>query len=197
MNVFRYYLALVLTCLLGPSLLFWLIIHPFIGFWRRLGAFRAYAVVIAVVGLGAGTLFLVRKRILGIEFGTNWLLIAIGSLGIATAVVMRRRLHAHFGVAQLAGLPELEPARQPQRLVTEGLHGWIRHPRYVQYFLLILSFALIANYLALFLTVVCWVPGIYLIVLLEERELRDRFGRAYEEYCQGVPCFFPRWRRKI
>jgi protein-S-isoprenylcysteine O-methyltransferase Ste14 len=41
------------------------------------------------------------------------------------------------------------------------------------------------------------VPGIYLIVLLEERELRDRFGRAYEEYCQGVPCFFPRWRRKI
>ena len=34
----------------------------------------------------------------------------------------------------------------------------------------------------------------WLIVLFEERELRDRFGEAYAEYARRVPRFVPRWR---
>jgi protein-S-isoprenylcysteine O-methyltransferase Ste14 len=29
------------------------------------------------------------------------------------------------------------------------------------------------------------------LVLLEERELRDRFGAEYEEYCRQVPRWIP------
>jgi protein-S-isoprenylcysteine O-methyltransferase Ste14 len=29
-------------------------------------------------------------------------------------------------------------------------------------------------------------------VLLEERELRDRFGAEYEEYCRRVPRYIPK-----
>ena len=36
------------------------------------------------------------------------------------------------------------------------------------------------------------VPTLYLIVLLEERELRDRFGEEYEAYCRRVPRFVPK-----
>ena len=32
-------------------------------------------------------------------------------------------------------------------------------------------------------------------VLLEERELRQRFGEPYEAYCRQVPRFFPRFRK--
>ena len=53
--------------------------------------------------------------------------------------------------------------------------------------------ALIANYLALYLIVALWLPGIYVIVLLEEKELRDRFGRAYDDYCRRVPRSIPRF----
>jgi hypothetical protein len=35
MNAFRYYLALLLTVCLPPLLLYWLMLHPFVRFWRR------------------------------------------------------------------------------------------------------------------------------------------------------------------
>ena len=38
----------------------------------------------------------------------------------------------------------------------------------------------------------CWIPGITLVAVLEERELRERFGKEYEDYCSRVPMFIPR-----
>jgi len=37
-------------------------------------------------------------------------------------------------------------------------------------------------------------PG-YLLLVLEERELLDRFGDAYREYQRDVPRLIPRLRR--
>jgi protein-S-isoprenylcysteine O-methyltransferase Ste14 len=61
--------------------------------------------------------------------------------------------------------------------------------------LALLGYALIANYLALYLVFALWLPALSLIVRLEESELRERFGPAYEEYCCRVPRFVPCWRR--
>jgi protein-S-isoprenylcysteine O-methyltransferase Ste14 len=35
-------------------------------------------------------------------------------------------------------------------------------------------------------------PAIHLVVLLEEPELRERFGAEYEEYCGRVPRYIPK-----
>ncbi len=56
----------------------------------------------------------------------------------------------------------------------------------------VLGYALIANYLGMYIMFALTVPAVYFIVVLEERELRDRFGSAYEEYSERVPRFFPR-----
>ncbi len=194
MNTFRYYLALLYTVLLPPTLLTWLVIHPFIKFWRRVGLFWTYVMVTAVVCPGVAGLFLMRRTLLAVEFGTSWPLLALGVLGVAVAVRLRVSLHRHFSNQQLMGLPELAPDRYPQQLVTEGLHARVRHPRYLQYLLVLAGFALMANYLALYLTLAVLVPGIWLIVILEEKELRARFGPAYDDYCRRVPRFIPRRR---
>ncbi len=55
-----------------------------------------------------------------------------------------------------------------------------------------LGYAFIANYLGMDILFALTVPAIYFIVVLEERELRDRFGSTYEEYSRRVPRFFPR-----
>lgn len=194
-NTVRYVLALILVMSLIPGLLFWLLIHPFIRFWRQIGPGWTYSVVGALLALALVGLFLARKPLLATEFGTRYPLVVLGILCLVMAAWLRLMLHRHMTITILAGLPELAPERHPGRLVTAGLYAKIRHPRYVQLTLALLGYALIANYLALYVVFALWLPGIYVIVVLEERELRERFGEAYEAYCRRVPRFVPRCRR--
>jgi protein-S-isoprenylcysteine O-methyltransferase Ste14 len=177
-----------------PAIAFWLIVHPFVGFWRRFGPVWTLSIVWGAQAVGMMALFQVRKPLLETEFGTNYLLIALGVLCIVAAAVGRVTLSKQLTVRNIAGLPELAPERYPQKLLTEGVYARIRHPRYLQFLLALLGYALFANYLALYVVFALWVGGAYLIVLFEERELRDRFGEDYEEYSRRVPRFLPQWR---
>lgn len=57
------------------------------------------------------------------------------------------------------------------------------------------NYSLVANYLALYALLLLSLPTLYLVVILEERELRDRFGAEYTAYCREVPRFLPKsWR---
>jgi protein-S-isoprenylcysteine O-methyltransferase Ste14 len=57
-----------------------------------------------------------------------------------------------------------------------------------------MAYALFANYLGAYIVVVLSLPLIHFVVRLEERELRERFGTAYEEYYRRVPRFVPKPR---
>lgn len=195
MNVVRYYVALILVILLPPVFFFWLLIHPFVRFWRRLGPGWTYGIVGSLLALGMAGLFRMRHALLGVEFGTNYYLTALGLSLLATSTWLGFRILQHMNLLTILGLAELAPDKRPGRLITTGIHATIRHPRYLQLYLGFLGSALIANYLALYLVVALWLPGIYVIVLLEEKELRDRFGPAYDEYCRRVPRFIPRFTR--
>jgi protein-S-isoprenylcysteine O-methyltransferase Ste14 len=186
--------ALFLVVTLPPLLFFWPLIHQFVRFWRKLGPAATYSLLGALFAtLGYG-LFRIREVLLAVDFGTSWPLVALGSGFLATAAWLRLQLHRHVTTRILAGLPELAPDRYPTKLVTEGLYARVRHPRYVQFALALLGYALIANYLAVYLLFLAWLAGIGIIAVLEEGELRDRFGKEYEEYCRRVPRFLPRFR---
>ena len=83
----------------------------------------------------------------------------------------------------------------PGALLTEGLYAKCRNPRYIEGFLGTLGYSLFANYFGAYVVTLLAVPGIYLLVLAEEAELRDRFGAPYQEYCARVPRFLPNLRR--
>jgi len=196
MNTARYYLALFLVVVMLPMPLFWFVIHPFIQVWRKAGPVVTY-VVASSIWLGAAVaLFLVRKDLLRIEYGTHSSSMMLGAVCLGFAFWMRLRIHRQVPNKFLAGLPELAPEVHPGRLETEGIYGRVRHPRYVQIMVALLGYALIANHLAGYLTVVSWLPAVWLIAILEEAELRTRFGNAYVEYCQKVPRFLPRFRQR-
>lgn len=194
MNALRYYLALAQAVTLPPLLLPWLLIHPFISFWRRVGPTLTYALVGALIVLGAAGIFRGRATLLAVDFGTSYPLLVLGVLLVAGSTWLGLVLWRHIGTLTILGLPELSPERNPIRLVTSGPYARIRHPRYVQLYLGFLGFACIANYPAAYVAVALWLPGIYVIVLFEEKELRQRFGQEYEEYSRQVPRFVPRFK---
>ncbi|MGA9754118.1 MAG: isoprenylcysteine carboxylmethyltransferase family protein [Desulfobaccales bacterium] len=196
MDAIRYYIALVLVVTLPPTLLHWLVIHPFIHFWRRLGPALTYGLVWTVMGMGGGGLFQVRKSLLAVEFGTNYFLIALGVLAEVAAIWLWVLLHRYLALSTMLGLPELAPNKYPIGLITGGIYTRMRHPRYVQIVLLIWGYALIANYPAAYVVAALWLPGICIIARLEEKELLERYGAAYEEYCRRVPRFLPRWGKR-
>ena len=195
MDALRHAFAVALLCTMPVLVLWWPVFHGFIRFWRRLGPGASYTLLLAGAALGAFGLFLARDRLLGADLGTNGLLVAAGAACIAVAGWLRRELHRDITNRFLFGLPEMAPERYRQPLVRTGLYARVRHPRYLQMGLALLGYALVTNYLSTYVLALLWLPGMYVTVLFEERELRERYGAEYDEYCRKVPRLLPRLRR--
>ena len=192
MNTFRHVLTLLMLMFMPGAVLFWFLVHPFIRFWRRLGLRRAMAINYALLAAFAAGVFLLRKTLLAVDFGTNPVLIAVAVPMLAASIVLRRKISRHLRFRTLGGIPELAPESHPQPLLTEGIYSHVRHPRYLEVLLVMASLALIANNLAAYVNWIIGIPSVLLIVRIEERELRDRFGAEYDAYCARVPRFVPR-----
>jgi protein-S-isoprenylcysteine O-methyltransferase Ste14 len=195
MNAVRYWLALLTLMFMPGAVLFWFVVHPFVRFWRRLGLRRAMAIYYALLAAYAAGVFLLRKTLLAVDFGTNPVLIAVAAPILAASIVLRREISRHLRFRTLGGLPEIAPEHFPQRLLTEGIYSRVRHPRYLEVLLVMASLALVANNLASYVNWIIAIPSVLVIVRIEERELRDRFGAEYEAYCARVPRFVPALRR--
>ena len=88
------------------------------------------------------------------------------------------------------------PADAPRHLVTTGLFSRIRNPIMAAELLVIwaVAFYLASVGVVLYAIAIC-IGAHFAVVHVEEPELRGRFGPEYEEYCQSVPRWFPRFRR--
>jgi len=175
----------------------WLVIHPFHKLLRHVGLVWAYLIVAVPLTLLAGTILWFRDVILAADYGTNYLLMALSVIPFALAVAIYLGHRKYLTLPILVGVPELTGSREGV-LLTEGIYSRIRHPRYVETFLWILGYALFTNYLAMYVAFLLMLPIMHIVVLLEEKELRERFGAEYEEYCRRVPRYILRvtWGRE-
>jgi protein-S-isoprenylcysteine O-methyltransferase Ste14 len=138
-------------------------------------------------------MYAIREPLLAVEYGTNKALWPLAVLIYGVSVFIEVRCRKHLKLKILVGVPELAPDGRGGELITQGIYGRIRHPRYMAVWLGTVAVALFANYLAVYVLALVLVPALYLVVVLEERELRERFGEDYVTYSQRVPRFIP-WR---
>lgn len=191
MDIVRYVLAVVVVVALPPAVIMWLIVHPLAGFWRRLGPWPTYVFITAMF-LGVGTLdFQWREVLLGRDLGTNWILAVVGLVPYVASIRISLHVRKHLTFSMLAGLPEVSPRQSPGRLLQEGIYGIVRHPRYLAVVLGSIGFALFVNYVGVYVMTVALIPTLYVVILLEERELLERLGPAYAEYRERVPMLIP------
>jgi len=192
MDSVRYWVALIGLLGTPPGIIIWFLIHPFGGFWRRLGPWVTFTVM-GVVSLGImAALWAWRTPLLSADLGTNYPLMGAGVLSacLGTLITVKRR--RYLTTAILSGLPEVSAKSYPGVLLQEGIYGKLRHPRYVEVSLWVLAYALFANHLALHIVAILTPLSLLIIIPMEERELRERFGEEWDEYAARVPRFIPR-----
>ena len=192
MDTARYIVAVLVWIGLPPAIVYWFILHPFVGFWRKRGKAVTFLVLgVLFVGMGVG-LYITRDLVLVREFGTHWSLwvAAAGAYVMSIAIEIRCRKYLKFKT--LAGVPEVEADQAGRKLLDQGIYARVRHPRYVSVTFGMLAMNLFANYLALWILWPVTIVSLYAIATLEERELIASLGPKYEEYRERVPMFVPK-----
>jgi protein-S-isoprenylcysteine O-methyltransferase Ste14 len=155
-----------------------------------------HAFAIAVLPFAVTVLvpvWLARRFSVSLSFPDSF----FGSLGVAaglaclaigvTLFVACLRRFAREGQGTLA------PWDPPRELVVSGPYRWVRNPMISGVIGVLLGEALLLRSLPHFAWAIAF-AGINLVYipLLEEPDLRRRFGDSYERYCANVPRVVPR-----
>lgn len=185
--------ALGYALLFFPAPIFWLIFHPAIRFWRRFGR-RAFWVALPVWVVCDAALILLRHHLLAVRVERNALTWTLGTALILAALWIGRRVFREFGWRRLSGLPEILRERDKGSVVSSGIYSRVRHPRYLEYMLTFLGLAFLTGAAGIFVLAFATILLYLIVAPLEERELREAFGPAYEAYAREVPRFIPRLR---
>jgi protein-S-isoprenylcysteine O-methyltransferase Ste14 len=181
------WVAAVVLFLQLPIPLFWFVVHPSIGFWRRHQTAAYFAGVLISWPAVTACLILFRNELfLGDAPAAGR--IAIGIALILFELWVFGRVKRDLGIAKFVGKTELSGGGE---VVSRGIYGRIRHPRYLGSFIAILGACFLAGTIMLWLVAAVWAVLTLTAIALEEREMRTRFGESYLEYCRTVPRFIP------
>jgi len=185
----RYFAALLIEIGMPPVVLYWLLVHPFTRFWRRLGVLTSLVILFALMAVSGYGMYLIRQPLLAVDFGFQWPLAVVGILlylaRVRTEFKIRKQLKGRIlvGIAEIAGETESSP------LLTDDVYARSRNPRYLNMMFFMIAFSLVTNYLFVWATAAVTPLALYLIVRLEEKELLQRYGDEYRDYCEQVPRF--------
>jgi protein-S-isoprenylcysteine O-methyltransferase Ste14 len=84
------------------------------------------------------------------------------------------------------------PFDAPRQFVSVGPYKYVRNPMYIGAWMVLLGCGLyLRSFSILILSLASLVLAHLFVILYEERDLRDRFGASYEEYCNSVPRWIP------
>ena len=120
----------------------------------------------------------------------GWTVVAPGALLIAVGLAL---VGWTVGLFATEGEGTLAPWDPTQRLVIRGPYRYVRNPTIGGVLLVLLGETALfrSPSLLIWLVAVLLVNVLY-IPLVEEPDLRRRFGEAYDAYCQAVPRWLPR-----
>ena len=170
-----------------PVPIYWLIFHGGIRFWRGRGR-AAYGVAVGCAwGAGGWMLYHFRAQLFTGADGPLWAILA-GVILMGADVAILVAVETQLGRRRLVGQAELAGDGE---LAVRGLYARVRHPRYLGMMLGVLGVCLVAGSRALWMVAALWWIATLVIIRLEERELRSRFGAAYAAYAKRVPSLLP------
>lgn len=190
MDEFRFVLGLILIVIVPLVIVFWTVIHVGSSFWRQRPAWQAYSVAFVCLAVSSVLLWRSRDVLMGSDLRLDWFLFAPGAVIYLASIAMARPIRKHLSIATFAGVPEVTDQHIP--LLESGPFSVVRHPRYLMVIVGIIGWVMMANWSGVYLVALLGIIGLIGIIVLEERDLRIRFGEAYDGYSARVPMILPR-----
>ncbi|XKH59122.1 isoprenylcysteine carboxylmethyltransferase family protein [Halomonas sediminis] len=167
--------------------------------WAGAGAVQAFIIALYAEMYGFPLTIYLLVRFFGLDSeyvsANLWSsLVGLGETGMLVSMLLGYTI-AFIGVGLfIQGWRQVYRARQEDRLLTDGLYGYVRHPQYTGLFIALFGEGVV-HWPTLFS--LCLFPVIVLIYVWlayrEEQQVIARFGDAYRAYQRQVPMFIPRW----
>lgn len=175
--------------------------------WRSFGAFSAFLVALFAEMYGFPlTIYLLSGWLQSRYPGVDWLSHDAGHL---LEMLFGWQANPHFGpfhflsfvligagfLLTASAWRVLYAAQQRGMVATTGPYDYVRHPQYVGF--IVVLFGFLVQWPTL-LTLVMFPVLVVMYLRLakqEEREVRVKFGEAYDRYAERVPAFLPHWSR--
>jgi protein-S-isoprenylcysteine O-methyltransferase Ste14 len=171
--------------------LFWIPVHGFSGFFKKLGIFTyvtpaiTWLPVAALIYMNRDFLLIYRIDLPDFARWTGWIVFTMGML----LQIWTIRLLRVWGIM---GLPEVINMAQ-SRIITAGPFSVVRHPTYLSHTIMYAGVFLITGAISLGVITLLDIVIVNTVVIpLEDKELVERFGNEYTKYKKQVPAFFPR-----
>ena len=119
---------------------------------------------------------------------TNSILVAVGIVLIIFGFILREASHVSLGRNFTY---EVKIVKEHQ-LITTGVHKYIRHPAYTGLFIVAIGICIaMASIIGLIAVIIILLPVGLWRVKVEEKALRDHFGKKYISYKNRVKAFVP------
>ncbi len=123
-----------------------------------------------------------------VVFAERIIAVVIGIAGVGIMAVCVRKYFFDLSGARVFF------DRKPENITLQikGINRFVRHPLYSGTLMLVWSIFLWYPSASFFIAAFCITAYTMIGVVFEERELVKSFGKAYLEYAEEVPKFFPR-----
>ncbi len=176
--------------------LFWIPVHCFPRFFKRIGFFTYLLPFFLWLPL-VYVIYRHRDIVLQHTVSLPSALIIMGWILFATGLALQVWTLLLLTLPGIMGMPELT-SKVTGRVVTTGPFSIVRHPAYLSHTLLFFGAFLLTEVTAAGMIALLDVIVINAVVVpLEEKELLARFGEAYVQYRKKVPsAVFPVKRNK-
>jgi protein-S-isoprenylcysteine O-methyltransferase Ste14 len=171
---------------LWPAIpLFWIPVHCFPRFFRRVGFFTYVLPFITWLPVALIT-YSLRDVLLSLRTELPSIVHIIGALIFILGAGLQTWTLALLSLPVIMGMPEVTKS-VPDKLVTTGPFAVVRHPTYLSHTLMLLGLFLWTSVSALGIVTLFDTLVINIAVIpLEERELLERYGNEYEIYRRKV-----------
>ena len=167
--------------------------------WAGAGVVQAFIIALYAEMYGFPLTIYLLVRFFGLDSeyvsASLWsTLVGLGETGMLVSMLLGYGL-AFIGIGLfIQGWRQVYRARKEDRLVTDGLYAYVRHPQYTGLFVALFGEGIV-HWPTLFSV------GLFPVIVLvytwlayrEEEQMIARFGDVYRTYRRQVPMFIPRW----